>query len=136
MCGPTARPWRWGWSRGRGHKGPSCGVWAQLRLLEAGGGLRAPGDSVLLSCRGTGFAFGIHAIRWYRQRPGDRLEWVSLISSDSSLIKYEQSVQGRASVSRDNSRSESSLSLRALGPRDSARYFCAVRTGTGNPAEL
>ena len=111
-------------------------MWAQLRLLEAGGGLRAPGDSVLLSCRGAGVDFGSYNIWWYRQRPGDRLEWVSFISSDSSLIQYGQSVEGRATVSRDNSRSESSLSLRALGPRDSARYFCAVRTGTGNPAEL
>ncbi|CAM9813484.1 unnamed protein product [Bubo scandiacus] len=115
--------------------GPA-GVCAQLRLVEAGGGLRAPGDSVLLSCRGDGFNFGNYYIRWYRQRPGDRLEWVSYISSDSSLIKYGQSVEGRATASRDNSRSESRLSLRALGPRDSARYFCAVRTGTGNPAEL
>ncbi|KAF1608073.1 Immunoglobulin heavy variable 3-43, partial [Eudyptes chrysolophus] len=72
----------------------------------------------------------------YRQAAGGRPEWVSFISYDSSATEFEQSVQGRATVSRDNSRSESSLSLRALHPRDSARYFCAVHTGTGNPAEL
>ncbi|NXC74756.1 HV348 protein, partial [Anhinga anhinga] len=104
------------------------GVWAQLRLVEAGGGLRAPGGSVLLSCRGSGFDFGSYAVRWYRQAPGGGLEWVSYISYHSSVIKFGQSVEGRASVSRDNSRSESSLSLRALNPRDSARYFCAVIT--------
>ncbi|KGL96143.1 Ig heavy chain V region 3, partial [Charadrius vociferus] len=93
---------------------------------EAGGGLRAPGDSVLLSCRGSGFDFGFYEIRWYRQAPGGRLEWVSYINFDSSIIRFGQSVEGRATVSRDNSRSESSLSLRALHPRDSARYFCAV----------
>ncbi|KFW60616.1 hypothetical protein AS28_00066, partial [Pygoscelis adeliae] len=66
---------------------------------------------------------------WYRQAPGGRPEWVSYISSGSSVIQFGQSVQGRATVSRDNSRSESSLSLRALRPQDSARYFCAVHTG-------
>ncbi|KAF1404764.1 Ig heavy chain V region 3, partial [Spheniscus mendiculus] len=92
-------------------------------------GLRAPGDSVLLSCRGSGFNFVDYDLWWYRQAPGGRLEWVSVISYDSSVIRFGQSVQGRATVSRDNSRSESSLSLRALHPRDSARYFCAVHTG-------
>uniref|UniRef100_A0A8B9J0I3 Ig-like domain-containing protein n=1 Tax=Amazona collaria TaxID=241587 RepID=A0A8B9J0I3_9PSIT len=46
------------------------GVWAQIRLEETGGGLRAPGDSVLLSCRGYGFNFGTYFILWYRQAPG------------------------------------------------------------------
>ncbi|KFP37617.1 Ig heavy chain V region 3, partial [Chlamydotis macqueenii] len=81
--------------------------------------------SLLLSCRGTGFDFGEYAIWWYRQAPGGRPEWVSYISYDSSFIRFGQSVQGRATVSRDNSRSESSLSLRALQPHDSGRYFCA-----------
>ncbi|NXW52727.1 HV335 protein, partial [Nyctiprogne leucopyga] len=102
------------------------GLWAQLRLLEAGGGLRAPGDSVLLSCRAFDYSFETYGVRWYRQAPGGKLEWVSYISYDCSLIKLGQSVKGRGAVSRDNSQSESSLNLRALHPRDSARYFCAI----------
>ncbi|NXS94719.1 HV03 protein, partial [Jacana jacana] len=102
------------------------GVCAQVRLVEAGGGLRAPGDSVLLSCRGHGFSFGSAAVLWYRQAPGGSLEWLSLISSDSKSIQYGPSVKGRAKASRDNSQSKASLSLRALLPLDSARYFCAV----------
>ncbi|NXL40376.1 HV01 protein, partial [Glaucidium brasilianum] len=106
------------------------GLWAQLRLLEGGGGLRAPGDSVTLSCRGSGFNFGSYTVRWYRKAADGTLEWLSYINIYSGATKeYGPAVQGRATVSRDNSRSESSLSLRALGPRDSARYFCAVRTG-------
>ncbi|KFP55178.1 hypothetical protein N322_00106, partial [Cariama cristata] len=62
---------------------------------------------------------------WYRQAPGGKLEFVSWISHYSSQIQFGPAVQGRASASRDNSRSESSLSLRALHSRDSARYFCA-----------
>ncbi|NWS78682.1 HVC33 protein, partial [Crotophaga sulcirostris] len=102
------------------------GLWAQPRLMEDGGGRRAPGDSVLLSCRGSGFTFGIAAVWWYRQAPGARLEWVSVISYDSSIIDFGSSVQGRATASLDNSRSEASLSLRALNLQDSACYFCAV----------
>ncbi|NXN41330.1 HV03 protein, partial [Rhinoptilus africanus] len=102
------------------------GLWAQLSLLEAGGGLRAPGGSVHLSCRGSGFDFKYYFIYWYRQAAGGGLEWVSYIAHDSSIIRFGQSVEGRARVSRDNSRSKSSLSLSALQPQDSARYFCAV----------
>ncbi|XP_017694871.1 PREDICTED: uncharacterized protein LOC108509802 [Lepidothrix coronata] len=61
-----------------------AGLWAQWRLEEAGGGHRAPGDSVLLSCRGSGFNFGLYVVHWYRQAPGGRPEWVSSISTDSS----------------------------------------------------
>uniref|UniRef100_A0A8B9UBS0 Ig-like domain-containing protein n=1 Tax=Anas zonorhyncha TaxID=75864 RepID=A0A8B9UBS0_9AVES len=115
--------------------GPA-GVWAELKLVESGGGLRAPGDSVHLSCQGSGFTFGNYHVLWYRQAPGGSLEWVSFISYDGSTVEYGKAVKGRASVSRDNSQSKSSLSLSSLVPQDSAHYFCAVRTGTGNPAEL
>ncbi|NXD05000.1 HVC33 protein, partial [Certhia familiaris] len=105
------------------------GLWAQQRLQEAGGGLRAAGDSVTLSCRGSGFTFRDHAIFWYRQTAGGQLEWVSVISFDSRIFFFDQSVQRRATISRDNSRSEAYLSLLTLQPHDSARYFCSVHTG-------
>ncbi|NWS32584.1 HVC33 protein, partial [Polioptila caerulea] len=105
------------------------GLWAQLRLQEAGGGLRAAGDSVTLSCRGSGFTFRSYEIFWYRQAPGGSLKWVSLISYDPTLRYFDQSVQRRATISRDNSLSEAYLSLRSLQAEDSARYFCAVHTG-------
>ncbi|NWI48587.1 HV343 protein, partial [Picathartes gymnocephalus] len=82
--------------------------------------------SVTLSCRGSGFIVDYLHIWWYRQSAGGSLEWVSFINFDSSVSKSGPAMEGRALVSRDNSRSESSLSLRALGLRDSARYFCAV----------
>ncbi|NXM17205.1 HV03 protein, partial [Ploceus nigricollis] len=102
------------------------GLRAQPRLQEAGGGLRAAGDSVTLSCRGFGFTFDNYAIWWYRQFPGGRLEWVSFINTWGNVQKYRAAVEGRATTSRDNSRSETSLLLGALHPSDSARYFCAI----------
>ncbi|NWS33812.1 HV348 protein, partial [Polioptila caerulea] len=96
------------------------GLWAQLRLQEAGGGLRAAGDSVTLSCRGSGFTFETHFVLWYRQTSGGSLQWISLISSLSGSIEnYGAAVKGRAKASRDNSRSEAYLSLRSLQAEDS-----------------
>ncbi|NXV54700.1 HV03 protein, partial [Molothrus ater] len=117
-------------------RSPSAGLCAQPRLQEAGGGQRAPGDSITLSCRGSGFTFENYHIWWYRQAPRGSPEWVSFISFDATAVYFDQSVQGRAKMSRDNSRAEVYLSLLTLQPRDSARYFCAVHTGTGNPAWL
>ncbi|NXL75485.1 HV348 protein, partial [Leptocoma aspasia] len=105
------------------------GLWAQPRLQEAGGGLRVPGDSVTLSCRGSGFVFDHYDIWWYRQSPGGSLEWVSFITTSSSVNKSAPATEGRALVSRDNSLKESLLSLWSLRPRDSARYFCAISHG-------
>ncbi|NXF14290.1 HVM33 protein, partial [Smithornis capensis] len=105
------------------------GLWAQWRLEEAGGGLREPGGSVLLSCRGSGFSFQHYGVGWYRQSPRGSLEWVSYISGDSSINQRSSAVEGRALVSRNNSRSESSLSLWDLHPQDSGRYFCTIHTG-------
>ncbi|GAB0199253.1 Ig heavy chain Mem5-like [Grus japonensis] len=133
MVAPGLGPWLLALSLAAG----PAGLWAQLRLVETGGGLRAPGDSVHLSCRGSGFTFGNSVVLWYRQAPGSSLEWVSYISIYSGTTKkYGAAVEGRATASRNDSRSESSLSLRDLRPQDSARYFCAVRTETGNAAEL
>ncbi|KAI1230243.1 hypothetical protein IHE44_0010208 [Lamprotornis superbus] len=100
------------------------------QLQEAGGGLRAPGDSVTLSCRGSGFTFEDYYIYWYRQSRGGNPEWVSFVNYDSGTVEdYGAAVKGRAKISRDNSRSEAYLSLRSLQAQDSARYFCAVTRG-------
>ncbi|XP_040392353.1 Ig heavy chain Mem5-like [Cygnus olor] len=110
--------------------GPA-GMCAELMLVESGGRLRVPGESVHLSCRGSDFNFEIYSVLWYRQALGGSLQWLSYISPDSSYIRYGPAVKGRATASRDNSKSKTGLTLNNLHLQDSARYFCAVHTGTG-----
>lgn len=114
----------------------SAGVWAQWKLVESGGGLQAAGNSVHLSCQGSGFNFRSYHVLWYRQAPFGRIEWVSFINAFGNTKDYGKAVEGRANVSRDNSQSKAYLSLHALLSQDSARYFSAVHTGTGNSAAL
>ncbi|NXV78282.1 HVM54 protein, partial [Atlantisia rogersi] len=105
------------------------GLWAQQRLVESGGGLRALGKNVTLSCHGSGFIFENYDVLWYRRASSDQFEWVSYIDNGQGTMKnYATAVQGRATVSRDNSQSKSFLELQDLRPQDSARYFCAIRT--------
>uniref|UniRef100_A0A8B9SGM4 Ig-like domain-containing protein n=1 Tax=Anas platyrhynchos TaxID=8839 RepID=A0A8B9SGM4_ANAPL len=111
-------------------------VCAELMLVESGGRLRVPGESVHLSCWGSDFNFAIYSVLWYRQALGGSLQWLSYINPDSSYIRYGSAVKGRATASRDNSKSKTALTLNNLHLQDSARYFCAVHTGTGNLAEL
>ncbi|NWR81140.1 HVM59 protein, partial [Centropus unirufus] len=96
----------------------------QSKVSVAGGGLRVPGDSVLLSCRGAGFTFENYGVRWYRQPPSARLEWVSSILYDSAFTKFGPSVESRATATWDSLWSKASLSLHALNSEDTALYFC------------
>ncbi|NWU46116.1 HV348 protein, partial [Hylia prasina] len=105
------------------------GLWAHLRLQEVGGGLRAPGESITLSCHLSNITFEGYRIRWYRQAPGGSLEWVSLFSFSGNVTKYGAAVKGRATASQDSYLSQSSLFLWPLQAQDSARYFCTIHTG-------
>uniref|UniRef100_A0A8C9FX25 Ig-like domain-containing protein n=1 Tax=Pavo cristatus TaxID=9049 RepID=A0A8C9FX25_PAVCR len=95
---------------------------------------RSP-SSVQLSCQGYGFSFESDIVQWYRQAPGSRIKWLSTFVTSSDTI-FSHEVEGRATASQDDSQALSFLSLHDLFPQDTARYFCAVRTGTGNLTEL
>nr|NDP12849.1 immunoglobulin mu heavy chain [Bos taurus] len=100
------------------------GVLSQVQLRESGPSLVKPSQTLSLTCTTSGFSLRSYPVIWVRQAPGKALEWVGDIDDDGDTC-YNPALKSRLSITKDNSKSEVSLSVGSVTPEDTATYYCA-----------
>nr|NDP07667.1 immunoglobulin mu heavy chain [Bos taurus] len=106
------------------------GVLSQVQLRESGPSLVKPSQTLSLTCTVSGFSLSSYAVDWVRQAPGKALECLGGIS-DRGSAGYNPALKSRLSITKDNSKSEVSLSLSSVTTEDTATYYCA-KSGWGD----
>nr|NDP11946.1 immunoglobulin mu heavy chain [Bos taurus] len=100
------------------------GVLSQVQLRESGPSLVKPSQTLSLTCTVSGFSLSSNSVVWVRQAPGKALEYVGGISSGGSTYN-NPALKSRLSITKDNSKSQISLSVSSVTPEDTATYYCA-----------
>nr|NDP10437.1 immunoglobulin mu heavy chain [Bos taurus] len=100
------------------------GVLSQVQLRESGPSLVKPSQTLSLTCTVSGFSLSSYIVGWVRQAPGKALECLGGISAGGNR-GYNQALKSRLSITKDNSKSQVSLSLSSVTTEDTARYYCA-----------
>nr|NDP14166.1 immunoglobulin mu heavy chain [Bos taurus] len=100
------------------------GVLSQVQLRESGPSLVKPSQTLSLTCTVSGFSLSAYGVDWVRQAPGKALECLGGISSGGST-GYNSALKSRLSITKDNSKSQVSLSLSSVTTEDTATYYCA-----------
>nr|NDP07774.1 immunoglobulin mu heavy chain [Bos taurus] len=106
------------------------GVLSQVQLRESGPSLVKPSQTLSLTCTVSGFSLSSYAVDWVRQAPGKALECLGGISGRGK-IGYNPALKSRLSITKDNSKSQVSLSLSSVTTEDTATYYCAKGSDYG-----
>nr|NDP12734.1 immunoglobulin mu heavy chain [Bos taurus] len=107
------------------------GVLSQVQLRESGPSLVKPSQTLSLTCTVSGFSLSTYGVAWVRQAPGKAPERVGGIDADG-VTYYNPALISRLSITKDNSRSQVSLSLNSVKTEDTATYYCAKCSNGGN----
>nr|NDP07224.1 immunoglobulin mu heavy chain [Bos taurus] len=105
------------------------GVLSQVQLRESGPSLVKPSQTLSLTCTVSGFSLSSYDVGWLRQAPGKALECLGGIRSGGST-DYSPALNSRLSITKDNSKSQVSLSLSSVTTEDTATYYCAKMSGS------
>nr|NDP18293.1 immunoglobulin gamma heavy chain [Bos taurus] len=108
------------------------GVLSQVQLRESGPSLVKPSQTLSLTCTVSGFSLSSYGVGWVRQAPGKALECLGGIRSEGS-IDLKPALKSRLSITKDNSKSQVSLSLSGVTSEDTATYYC-VKDSNGDAA--
>nr|NDP13076.1 immunoglobulin mu heavy chain [Bos taurus] len=100
------------------------GVLSQVQLRESGPSLVKPSQTLSLTCTVSGFSLSIYGVSWVRQAPGKALECLGGIETAGTTL-YNPALKSRLSITKDNSKSQISLSLSSVTTEDTATYYCA-----------
>nr|NDP10873.1 immunoglobulin mu heavy chain [Bos taurus] len=100
------------------------GVLSQVQLRESGPSLVKPSQTLSLTCTVSGFSLSSFAVDWVRQAPGKTLECLGGVSGGGDT-DYNPALKSRLSITKDNSKSQVSLSLSSVTSEDTATYYCA-----------
>nr|NDP12803.1 immunoglobulin mu heavy chain [Bos taurus] len=107
------------------------GVLSQVQLRESGPSLVKPSQTLSLTCTVSGFSLSRSTVIWVRQAPGKALEWVGGVEEDGDR-RYNPGLKSRLTITKDNSKSQVSLSVGSVTTEDTATYFCAKCIGNAN----
>nr|NDP13949.1 immunoglobulin mu heavy chain [Bos taurus] len=100
------------------------GVLSQVQLRESGPSLVKPSQTLSLTCTISGFSLSSYGVGWVRQAPGKALECLGGVGAGGITV-YNPALKSRLSITRDNSKSQVSLSLSSVTTEDTATYYCA-----------
>nr|NDP09791.1 immunoglobulin mu heavy chain [Bos taurus] len=103
------------------------GVLSQVQLRESGPSLVKPSQTLSLTCTVSGFSLSSYGVGWVRQAPGKAPECLGGISSRGKN-RLNGALKSRLSITKDNSKSQVSLSLSSVTTEDTATYYCAKGT--------
>nr|NDP17839.1 immunoglobulin gamma heavy chain [Bos taurus] len=84
-----------------------------------------PSQTLSLTCTASGFSLTDKAIGWVRQAPGKALQWLGSVDTGGNT-GYNPGLKSRLSITKDNSKSQVSLSVSSVTTEDSATYFCTT----------
>uniref|UniRef100_A0ABK0LYC2 Ig-like domain-containing protein n=1 Tax=Rattus norvegicus TaxID=10116 RepID=A0ABK0LYC2_RAT len=101
------------------------GTQAQIQLVQSGPELKKPGESVKISCKASGYTFTNYGMYWVKQAPGQGLQYMGWINTETGKPTYADDFKGRFVFFLETSASTAYLQINNLKNEDMATYFCA-----------